>query len=204
MIAFSSPFSLPQGQARRTMKKILSGKNQGTSEQAHQSHPPQGILLETEMGTGTEPIIWMISNATTLACENEAFLSAELTGLPPVSQHKEHHPLQLSRQFKPNVDAALSNFVPENLELYAEQIARSLPSPGKDENNHWHSRLISPAPCPSSSSFPFPTSPDLFPTSHSLPGFVFGGLFCFRAFEKKHKTCYFFTLKTNKQATERR
>lgn len=46
------------------------------------------------------------------------FSSAERTG-PGVWEHKGRHPPQLSRQ---TVDMLLSDFIPENLELYAEQI----------------------------------------------------------------------------------
>lgn len=49
------------------------------------------------------------------------FSSAERTG-PGVWEHKGRHPPQLSRQ---TVDMLLSDFIPENLELYAEQITQS-------------------------------------------------------------------------------
>lgn len=47
------------------------------------------------------------------------FPSAECTGPAGVWEHKGCHPPQLSRQ---TVDMLLSDFIPENLELYAEQI----------------------------------------------------------------------------------
>lgn len=47
------------------------------------------------------------------------FPSAECTGPAGVWEHKGRHPPQLSRQ---TVDMLLSDFIPENLELYAEQI----------------------------------------------------------------------------------
>jgi len=47
------------------------------------------------------------------------FFAAERTGPAGVWEHKGRHPPQLSRQ---TVDMLLSDFIPENLELYAEQI----------------------------------------------------------------------------------
>lgn len=47
------------------------------------------------------------------------FSAAKRTGPAGVWEHKGRHPPQLSRQI---VDMLLSDFIPENLELYAEQI----------------------------------------------------------------------------------
>lgn len=47
------------------------------------------------------------------------FFAAERTGPAGVWEHKGRHPPRLSRQ---TVDILLSDFIPENLELYAEQI----------------------------------------------------------------------------------
>lgn len=54
----------------------------------------------------------------------EPFSSAAERTSPLVAgcEHKGCHPPQLSRQ---PVDMLLSDFIPENLELYAEQITRS-------------------------------------------------------------------------------